>query len=95
MIFRIIQEQINNIIRHAQAKTIKIKLQSDAENIIVSVADDGRGFDLEHYKKGMGISNISNRASLFSGKAEIDAAPGRGCTITITIPLAEQVTTVN
>ncbi|HUR64961.1 MAG TPA: PAS domain S-box protein [Chitinophagaceae bacterium] len=95
MIFRIIQEQVNNIIRHAQARLIRIKLQADAENIIFSIADDGCGFDPTHYKKGMGISNITNRASLFSGRAEIEAAPGKGCTITVTIPLTEAVGTLN
>ncbi len=87
MIFRIIQEQVSNIIRHAQARTIRIRLQSDAENIVFSVADDGQGFDPQRYKKGMGLSNISNRASLFGGRVEINAAPGQGCAVTVTIPL--------
>ena len=87
MIFRIIQELVSNIIRHAQARTIRVRLQSDAENIIFSVADDGQGFDLQRYKKGMGLSNISNRAGLFGGSVEINAAPGQGCTVTVTIPL--------
>jgi PAS domain S-box-containing protein len=87
MIFRIIQEQVSNIIRHAEAKTIIIKLQADAESVSFSIADDGKGFDPQDYKKGMGFSNMSNRASLFDGKAAIDAAPGKGCTVTVTIPL--------
>ncbi len=95
MIFRIIQEQVSNIIRHAQAKTIRIKLQADAENIIFSIADDGRGFDPQLYKKGMGLSNISNRVSLFEGKVDIEAAPGRGCTVTVSIPMTAVMAGVN
>jgi PAS domain S-box-containing protein len=95
MIFRIIQEQVNNIIRHAQAKTIRIKLQADAENIIFSIADDGRGFDPQLYKKGMGFSNISNRVSLFEGIVDIEAAPGKGCTVTVSIPMTAVMAGVN
>jgi PAS domain S-box-containing protein len=87
MLFRITQEQINNIVRHAQAKTIQIKLQSDAEYIILAIADDGVGFNPASFKKGLGFSNISNRASLFNGKVEIDAAPGYGCSLTVIVPL--------
>jgi len=87
MLFRITQEQINNIVRHADAKTIQIKLQSDAEYVILAIADDGVGFNPASYKKGLGFSNISNRASLFNGKVEIDAAPGDGCSLTVIVPL--------
>ncbi len=86
MIFRIIQEQVSNIIRHAQAGSMQIKLQSDAEYIVLSISDDGKGFDLLNYKRGMGLNNISNRAGLFNGKVEIHSAPGKGCTVMVTIP---------
>ncbi len=86
MLFRIVQEQVNNIIRHAHAKNIQIRLQSDAEYVILTIADDGEGFDPVTYRKGLGFSNISNRATLFNGKMEIDAAPGRGCAVTVIIP---------
>ncbi len=89
MVFRIIQEQISNIIRHAQAGAITICLQSDAENLVFSVADNGKGFDPLTTKKGLGLSNISNRASLFGGKVSIHAAPGKGCTITVSVPVSQ------
>jgi len=86
MIFRIIQEQVSNIIRHAQASQMQIRLKSDAEFVICSVSDNGKGFDPAHIKRGMGLSNIANRADLFKGKLEIETAPGKGCVITVTIP---------
>lgn len=89
MLFRIVQEQINNIIRHANANNVQIKLQTDAEYLILTIADDGNGFDLHTNKKGLGLSNIVNRADLFNGKVEIDSAPGKGCLITVVIPLPE------
>lgn len=87
MIFRIIQEQVSNIIRHAQAQTITIRLQSDAEHIHFSIEDDGQGFDPQQHKKGMGLNNIINRAALFDGRVEIRSAPGKGCFVTVNIPL--------
>ena len=86
MLFRIIQEQINNIIRHADADKIQISLQSDAEYIILTVADNGKGFDTSNFKKGSGLTNITNRAGLFNGQVEINASPGKGCSLSISIP---------
>ena len=87
MFFRIIQKQVNNIVHHAQSGSIQIKLQSDAGYIILTISDDGIGFDTANYKKGLGISNIRNRAGLFNGKVEIDAAPGKGCALSVIIPI--------
>jgi len=87
MLFRIIQEQINNIIRHAHADSITIKLETSKGWLSLSVADNGKGFDLKTVKKGHGFDNISNRADLFRGKLKIDTAPEKGCTIYVTIPL--------
>lgn len=86
-LFRIIQEQINNIIRHARATNINIRLET-AEGIVrLSIADNGIGFDPQTIKKGHGFDNIRNRADLLGGKLRIDSAPGKGCTIVVIIPL--------
>lgn len=87
MIFRIIQEQVSNIIRHARATAVGIQLESGESFVILRITDNGQGFDLQRYKPGMGLSNIANRAGLFGGKMEIDSSPGAGCTVTVTIPL--------
>ncbi|MEO7984435.1 MAG: ATP-binding protein, partial [Bacteroidota bacterium] len=95
MLFRIIQEQVNNIVRHAEAKSVQIKLQSDAEYIILTVSDDGKGFDRANYIKGLGFSNVSNRASLFNGKVEIESSPGNGCKLSVIIPLENGTADMN
>lgn len=87
MLYRIIQEQVNNIIRHARATHIIIRLQADAEQIILSISDNGKGFDLHQHKKGQGITNMINRAGLFNGKVFIETAAGNGCTLSVTIPV--------
>jgi len=87
MLFRIIQEQVSNIIRHAQATVIQIKLQSDAEYINLTITDNGKGFIQGTAKNGgLGFSNISTRAALFNGKVEITAGPGKGCSLSVLIP---------
>jgi PAS domain S-box-containing protein len=85
-LFRIIQEQVNNIVRHSNAQAITIQLQTDAENIILMIRDNGKGFEPANIKKGQGLANIRNRAELFNGRVEIDSAPGSGCTLSVTIP---------
>jgi PAS domain S-box-containing protein len=88
MLFRIIQEQVNNIVRHASAKQVIVKLQADAEQIILSISDDGVGFNAENHKRGLGLIGIVNRAGLFNAKTSIDTTPGKGCAITIIVPFS-------
>jgi signal transduction histidine kinase len=91
MLFRIIQEQINNIIRHSGAKTICISLSSRRKHIELAIGDNGKGFDNTIVgKKGLGLANIINRAELFNGKVEINTAPGRGCTIRVVVPIEDK-----
>ena len=87
MLFRIIQEQINNIIRHAGAHSISIKLEADVNELRLAIADDGRGFDVLQVKKGLGLINIINRIELFDGTADIMTSPGKGCLLQVTAPL--------
>lgn len=86
MLFRITQEQVNNIIRHSHATEVYIKLQSDAESVILTIKDNGTGFDPEKTRKGMGLNNIVSRAALMGGKADIKAAPGDGCILSVELP---------
>lgn len=87
MLFRIIQEQVNNIIRHAEANSIKINLQAGKTETKLTIADDGKGFDTTLVKKGLGLTNIFNRVNLFDGHAEIITSPGNGCFLQVTVPL--------
>lgn len=89
MLFRIIQEQLNNVIKHSEASHMHISLQSDAESVLLTINDDGKGFDTAVYKKGRGLSNISSRANLLNGKMDLKSSPGNGCTISVSIPISE------
>jgi PAS domain S-box-containing protein len=87
MLFRIIQEQLNNIIKHAEASAILIRLITDEGQLMLVIADNGKGFDTSINKKGLGINNIISRTELFNGKVQVDTSPGEGCTMIITVPL--------
>ena len=91
MLFRIIQEQTNNIVKHAKAKNVIINLRASKGWINLEITDDGQGFNLKKTKKGVGLTNIINRAELFNGKVEITTAPKNGCTIKVSIPLATKI----
>jgi signal transduction histidine kinase len=82
-IFRIVQEQVNNIIKHAKANAIIIRLTQDDEGIELSIKDDGIGFDPSQKSKGVGLQNISSRAEMFNGKILIKAEPGQGCELIV------------
>jgi two-component system sensor histidine kinase UhpB len=85
-LFRIVQEQLNNILKHAQATRVLIRLSIEGRDIVLTVSDNGVGFDASRHRKGVGITNIISRAELFSGKVEIHSAPGDGCILTVRIP---------
>jgi len=86
-IYRVIQEQIGNILKYAGAKnvSISIKEQGDAINIITT--DDGKGFNMNSQRKGIGISNMINRIESYNGKVKIESSEGNGCKIQVFIPI--------
>jgi signal transduction histidine kinase len=89
MLFRIIQEQVNNVIKHAGAANAYIGLTVNPMSVDLTIKDSGRGFELEKIttKKGVGLSNIASRVQLFNGTINIITAPGKGCTLNINVPL--------
>ncbi|MEM7086344.1 MAG: sensor histidine kinase [Bacteroidota bacterium] len=88
-IFRIIQELVTNVIKHAEASeaTISITQHKDSLNIIVE--DNGRGFDTQiiQQKEGMGLSGVERRVEHLEGTLEVDSTPGKGTSVLIDIPL--------
>ena len=84
-LFRVIQEAINNINKHAKAKSASINFILDGSNICLSIVDDGIGFDVYLVTKGIGIENIKSRVDLLKGKLSINSTPGN-TSINIAIP---------
>ncbi len=88
-IYRMIQEIINNILKHAKAKSIIIQLNQLEDSLNITIEDDGIGFDVEEKKKngGLGLGNLSARASKLNGTYNIDSNIGIGTISIIDIPL--------
>lgn len=87
-LYRIVQENMNNILKYAEATEVLINLTDKDHNIILEIADNGKGFDQSLAVRGLGITNIFSRAESFGGKAELITSPDNGCTITVTIPVS-------
>ena len=66
-----------------------------AGHILLQIKDDGVGFDLANVKKGLGITNIHNRAELFGGKVLVNTSPGKGCEINVSLPHSAGVIAFN
>jgi signal transduction histidine kinase len=91
-IFRIIQESLNNIIKHSQATHVNIHLHFDDKNVRISVMDNGIGFDLEHRKQQrsarpcLGLVGMEERAALLGGTVAVQSRPGYGTEVEALIP---------
>lgn len=85
-LYRIVQEQINNIVKHSSASSVLIELFAEENSIHLIITDDGQGFDLNTVKKGQGLKNMRSRAELLNGTSEIITSPGKGCKLKVTIP---------
>lgn len=86
-LYRILQEQLSNIIKHADAKEVVISLNKEGKKIFLRIIDDGKGFDPEKQMKGIGLENIRRRVKAFAGELKLHSAPGKGCEIAVEIPL--------
>lgn len=86
-IYRMIQEQLNNIQKYAEAKNVDIDITLKNKFICITISDDGKGFKTTLQRKGIGISNIIYRAECFNGKVFIKSSPGKGCKMRIKIPV--------
>lgn len=86
-IYRLIQEQLNNIVKHAGASRVEIIMEAADAHILIQVSDNGKGFDTRAQRTGIGISNMINRVESFNGTMDIQSSPGQGCCTRVKIPL--------
>lgn len=91
MVYRIIQEQSNNILKYAETNEAIISLKEVNQNVELIISDNGVGFDKTQQKaNGIGFINIFNRVDAYNGNVEIITSPGNGCTVIINFPITEQ-----
>ncbi len=95
VVYRIVQEALTNIARHAQARTVEVRVEGDAETIQVSISDDGKGFETERHQRklepgqehGWGLIGMRERASLLGATLQITSKLGHGTTIYTKLPI--------
>lgn len=85
--YRILQEQLSNILKYAKAKLAEIVIERKGNVIQLRVKDNGKGFDTSVKKDGIGLENIKRRVSVLGGETKIISSPGHGCEIIVSIPL--------
>ena len=90
IIFRMLQEALQNVLKHSKAKSIDVHFNYQPDHLIIKMTDNGNGFDKTFINKneGLGLRNIINRALLIGGKANIHSVINEGTSITITSPYA-------
>lgn len=87
IIYRISQEMLNNIIKHAGATAIEVSICYEPEQFVLAIQDNGRGFDCAgFFQKGQGLRNMQSRARLLGGHVLIDSGPNQGTVVTICLP---------
>ncbi|MFZ5976939.1 MAG: PAS domain-containing sensor histidine kinase [Bacteroidota bacterium] len=86
-IYRILQEQLNNIHKYAEATLIEVSLNVANGRAALYIADNGKGFDIKAPRTGIGLRNIERRAALFSGYCRIQSSPGNGCSVKVLLPV--------
>jgi signal transduction histidine kinase len=87
-LFRIFQESLTNVARHAHAKKVSVSLKRRGGEIVLSIEDDGHGFDKLEVtdKKTLGILGMEERSSMMGGKYQINSIPGEGTIVEVSVP---------
>lgn len=87
-IYRVVQEALNNVRKHAEAESVEVSIESRDDLIVLIVGDDGKGFNIKDanlHSKGIGLIGMKERAELMGGTFEIESAPGEGATVYVRI----------
>ena len=91
-LYRVVQESLNNILKHSRARRARIRLERDVHEVQLHIADDGCGFkmtDSNDSRKGLGLKNIIERVRILGGRLKVDSQPGQGTRIEVSIPVAD------
>jgi signal transduction histidine kinase len=91
-LYRILQEALNNIAKHAAAQNVSVLLEKKADEIVLVVEDDGRGFTLADNRAdatALGLVGMRERAQMMGGKMHIETAPGEGTSVFVYVPMLE------
>jgi two-component system, NarL family, sensor kinase len=86
VLYRVIQECVNNVIKHADADSLDISIIKDKDGISATIEDNGKGFPASQQSEGMGLKNIRTRIEYLKGEVEFTSSPGAGTLVSLHIP---------
>jgi two-component system NarL family sensor kinase len=88
-LYRIAQEALTNVVKHARARRVRVRLRSSTAQIALQVRDDGCGFDIRRAerKAGFGLASMRERTQQLRGRMAIRSAPGKGCRLAVSFPV--------
>jgi PAS domain S-box-containing protein len=86
-LLRVLQEALTNVRRHSGATRVEVRLRIEGQEVIAEVADDGRGFDTESVRAGVGLSAMRERVEALGGNIEVKSRPGEGARVEVRVPL--------
>ncbi|HEX7847154.1 MAG TPA: sensor histidine kinase [Chitinophagaceae bacterium] len=87
ILYRIVQEQMNNVIKYAQAEKVLVSIQQNGNELLLAIKDNGVGFDTTKKAKGIGLRNIETRLELINGNMVLNTKPGDGCEMIVAVPV--------
>jgi PAS domain S-box-containing protein len=89
-LYRIVQESLNNVLKHSHARRVDIRLERDIHEVLLRIEDDGDGFNVKNAgSHGLGLKNITERVRMLGGKLKVDSSPGKGTRVEVAIPIAD------
>jgi signal transduction histidine kinase len=83
----LVKEALSNALRHSGAAVIDVRVDGSPERLMVTVTDDGKGFDPAHVRRGMGLANMAGRVEAAGGSFHLETAPGKGTVVRASLPL--------
>jgi signal transduction histidine kinase len=94
--YRIAQEAIQNILKHAKASKIEVTLHYEPEKFIMEICDNGIGFNRDELNgsQGMGMQNMQERSKFLNGNLNVETEPDKGCAVTLEVPRNAQAATI-
>ena len=101
LVFRVVQEALTNIVKHASADTADVSISSEHGQLAVRVSDSGVGFDAaaalraSDQSESLGLRGMRDRLELFGGHFQLNSSPGEGCTLVMTLPLCDNTTSAS
>jgi len=87
-LLRIVQQAVDNALQHARANSVHIEIAFNEKEVRLQIKDDGKGFDIQKTRRGVGLTGMRERTKEIGGKFTLNSKPGKGTRVEVTVPLS-------